>query len=53
LAALHRGQSYEQAARLANAVGAMVVEKLGALCGVRPYNETVGWMESAAEEPIP
>lgn len=49
LAALHRGQSYEQAARLANAVGAMVVEKLGAVSGVRSYEETIAWMETAAE----
>ena len=45
LAALHRGQPYRQAARLANAVGAMVVEKLGAACGVRSYDETLAWME--------
>jgi sugar/nucleoside kinase (ribokinase family) len=47
LAALYRGQPYEQAARLANAVGAMVVEKLGAVTGVRLYEETLAWMETA------
>jgi sugar/nucleoside kinase (ribokinase family) len=47
LAALHRGQPYAQAARLANAVGGMVVEKLGAVTGVRSYQETLAWMESA------
>jgi sugar/nucleoside kinase (ribokinase family) len=47
LAALYRGQSYEQAARLANAVGAMVVDKLGAVSGVRSYEETVAWMDAA------
>jgi sugar/nucleoside kinase (ribokinase family) len=46
LAALHRRQSYQQAARLANAVGAMVVEKLGAVCGVRSYDETLAWIEN-------
>ena len=44
LAALHRGQSYQQAARLANAVGAMVAEKLGAVSGVCSYEATLAWM---------
>jgi sugar/nucleoside kinase (ribokinase family) len=51
LAALQRGESYEQAARWANAVGAMVVERLGAVCGVRRYEETVAWMAMAGAAP--
>jgi sugar/nucleoside kinase (ribokinase family) len=47
LAALHRCASYEQAARLANAVGALSVQKLGAITGLRSYPETTAWMESA------
>ena len=47
LAALHRGQPYEQAARLANAAGAMSAENLGAVRGVRPYEETVAWVQAA------
>jgi sugar/nucleoside kinase (ribokinase family) len=49
LAALYRGQPYEQAARLANAVGAMVVEELGAVSGVRSYEETLAWIAAAEE----
>ncbi len=46
LAALHRGGSYRQAARLANAVGAMVVEQLGAVRGVRSYEQVTAWISS-------
>lgn len=41
VAALQRGKSQAEAARLANAVGAMVVATLGAVEGVRGWDETV------------
>lgn len=44
LAALHRGLSYAESARIANAVGAMKVEKLGAAQGVRSWDETQAWI---------
>lgn len=46
LAALSRGADYLSAARLANAAGAMNVEAIGAVRGVRSYDETVRWMEA-------
>jgi sugar/nucleoside kinase (ribokinase family) len=46
LAALSRGADYVSAARLANAAGAMNVEAIGAVRGVRSYDETVQWMEA-------
>jgi sugar/nucleoside kinase (ribokinase family) len=47
LAALHRGLSYADAARLANAVGALSVERLGTVLGVRSWAETEQWMATA------
>ncbi len=44
LTALCRGGSYAEAARFANAVGAMAVETLGAIAGVRSYDETQLWI---------
>ena len=44
LAALYRGLSYVEAARVANAVGAMNVEKLGAAQGVLSWDETEAWI---------
>lgn len=44
LASLHRGLDYRRAARIANAVGAMNVEKLGAAQGVRTWEETQAWI---------
>ena len=44
LASLHRGLSYREAARIANAAGAMNVEQLGAAQGVRSWDETVAWI---------
>jgi sugar/nucleoside kinase (ribokinase family) len=44
LAALHRGLSYVDAARIANAAGAMNVEQLGAAKGVRSWDETEAWI---------
>jgi sugar/nucleoside kinase (ribokinase family) len=46
LASLHRGLNYVQAARFANAVGAMKVEQLGAAQGVRSWEETQAWIRS-------
>jgi ribokinase len=44
LAALARGYSWREAGRVANAVGAMKVEQLGAVAGVRNFDETLAWM---------
>jgi sugar/nucleoside kinase (ribokinase family) len=46
LAAIHRGRSYGEAARFANAVGALNVQHLGAACGVLSFDETERWMRS-------
>ena len=51
LAMLHRGAGYNEAARTANAVGAMVVEKLGAVSGVRNWQETISWMRQHTTAP--
>lgn len=48
LAALHRGRTLEEAARFANAVGALSVQHVGATTGVRSYDETLAWMGSGA-----
>ena len=47
LSALSRGDAYPEAARFANAVGAMSVQKLGAINGVRTRAETEEWMRAA------
>jgi sugar/nucleoside kinase (ribokinase family) len=47
LAALSRGGSYAEAARLGNAVGALSVQKLGAINGVRTLAETEAWLRTA------
>lgn len=44
LATLYRGMNYADAARTANAVGAMVAEKLGAVTGVRNWEDTTAWI---------
>jgi 2-dehydro-3-deoxygluconokinase len=44
LAAMQRGQTYAQAARVANAAGAMNVEQIGAAKGVRSWDETEAWI---------
>lgn len=46
LAALHRGLGYREALSFANAVGALAVETLGAVRGVRPWDETRAWMDT-------
>ena len=47
LAALSRGAAYPDAARFANAVGALSVQKLGATNGVRTRAETEEWLRTA------
>ena len=44
LAALAEGRSYAEAARFANAVGALCVQKLGAINGIRTRVETEEWL---------
>ena len=46
LAALQRGASHAEAARFANAVGAMTIQKLGAVEGVEDRVATEAWMET-------
>jgi sugar/nucleoside kinase (ribokinase family) len=46
LAGLYRGCETAECARLANAVGAMVVERLGATTGVAGFDETLAWMDA-------
>ena len=43
-AGLFRGMTYTDAARLGNAVGALNVQKVGAVGGVRSWAETIAWM---------
>jgi sugar/nucleoside kinase (ribokinase family) len=49
LAALSDGCGYPDAARFANAVGALSVQKLGAINGVRTRAETEAWLQSQSE----
>lgn len=44
LAARDRGLGYAEAARFANAVGALSIQKLGSVEGVRNWEETEAWM---------
>ncbi len=46
LAALGEGCGYAEAARFANAVGALSVQKLGAINGVRTRAETEAWLRA-------
>jgi sugar/nucleoside kinase (ribokinase family) len=50
LAALSRGASYPEAARFANAVGALSVQKLGAINGIRTLAETEEWLGTAINQ---
>jgi len=52
LAALHRNLSYREALRVANAAGALAVETLGAVRGVKPWGETRDWMERMSRRSI-
>jgi len=47
LASRLRDRSYAEAAKFANAAGALVIQQLGAVEGVRSYEETEEWMRSA------
>ena len=47
LAELYRASDYAAAARFANATGAFSVRSLGAVTGIRGYEETRAWMLSA------
>jgi len=47
LAALSRGLSFPDAARVANAAGALSVSRLGSVAGLRGWDETLKWMETA------
>lgn len=44
LAALQRGCTIEEAAQFANAVGALNVQSVGAVTGMRPFEEVRAWM---------
>lgn len=46
LAALQRGYTYPEAARLANAVGALNVQSIGATTGLLSWPELLEWVES-------
>jgi sugar/nucleoside kinase (ribokinase family) len=46
LAALQRGYSMDQAAGIANAVGALNVQSLGSTSGLRGWQETLDWMQA-------
>jgi ribokinase len=45
LAGLQRGLDIEQAARLANAAGALSATSFGATQGLRDYNDTMEWID--------
>lgn len=47
LAALQRNLSHPDAARIANAVGALSVQKLGATAGILSWEETLDWISHA------
>jgi sugar/nucleoside kinase (ribokinase family) len=47
LAALGEGRCYQEAAYFANAVGALSVQKLGAITGIRTRAETEAWIRTA------
>ena len=47
LAAIQRGCPAEEAARMANAVGALSVRRVGALAGLLSWDETLEWIGMA------
>ena len=49
LAGLRHGMSITEAARLANAAGALCTTTVGAVTGLRPYRETLDWMKLHGE----
>ena len=44
LAALQHGLSYEEAARFANAVGALSVQRFGGTPGLLSFDDTLAWI---------
>ncbi len=46
LAALHKGSSLPETARLANACGALSASRIGSVSGLKTYQETLSWMEN-------
>ena len=46
IAGLQRGMSVEEAARLANAVGALAVQRVGATAGVLNWDATMAWLRT-------
>ncbi len=51
LAAMHRGWGLQDAARFANAVGALAVQQLGATEGVVSFENTIAWMNLRSKFP--
>jgi sugar/nucleoside kinase (ribokinase family) len=51
-AALHRGFDLVRAAEFGNAVGAMVVSRLGATAGVASFGETLAWVEGRSRSAL-
>lgn len=51
VAALQRGESHESAARIANAVGALSVQQLGATAGLLNWEDTIQWMNRQVNSP--
>jgi sugar/nucleoside kinase (ribokinase family) len=51
VAALQRGFRNRDAARFANAVGALSVQRMGATAGVRGFDETLAWMKTRLRHP--
>jgi sugar/nucleoside kinase (ribokinase family) len=49
LAGLQRGVGVRDAARLANAAGALSVQGLGATSGLLPYHDMVAWIKARAQ----
>lgn len=48
LAALARGLAFRDAARVANATGGLSVSSLGAVTGLKGWDDTVRWMEAGS-----
>jgi len=51
LAARQRGFGMEDAARIANAAGALSVQALGATAGLLPWDETLAWISASSGSP--
>jgi sugar/nucleoside kinase (ribokinase family) len=44
LAGLHRGGTFREASRLANACGALSASRMGSVAGLKNYQETLAWI---------